>query len=71
MFGFKKDLKKYNLPKEELAKFNYAKITTDKGIIWIKLFKDETPTAVSNFANSSWGKSYFFKSFLNPNILIL
>ena len=53
MFGFKKDLKKYNLPKEELAKFNYAKITTDKGIIWIKLFKDETPTAVSNFATLS------------------
>lgn len=53
MFGFKKDLKKYNLPKEELDKFNYAKITTDKGIIWIKLFKDETPTAVSNFATLS------------------
>jgi len=53
MFGLKKELKKYNLPKEELAKFNYAKITTEKGIIWVKLFKDETPTAVSNFATLS------------------
>ena len=50
MFGFKKDLKKYDLPQEELAKFNYAKITTDKGVIWIKLFNIETPIAVSNFA---------------------
>lgn len=50
MFGFKKELKKYNLTQEELAKFGYAKITTDKGVIWIKLFNQETPTAVSNFA---------------------
>ena len=50
MFGFKKELKKYDLPQEELAKFNYAKITTDKGVIWIKLFNKETPTAVSNFS---------------------
>ncbi len=50
MFGFKKELKEYNYSKEELSKFNYAKITTDNGIIWIKLFNEETPTAVSNFA---------------------
>ena len=50
MFGFKKELKKYDLPQEELSKFNYAKITTDKGVIWIKLFNKETPTAVSNFS---------------------
>ena len=49
MFGFKKELKKYNLTQEELSKFNYAKITTDKGVIWIKLFNIETPTTVSNF----------------------
>ena len=42
MFGFKKELKKYDLPQEELSKFNYAKITTDKGVIWIKLFNKET-----------------------------
>lgn len=50
MFGRKKELKEYNYSKEELAKFAYAKITTDNGVIWIKLFNEETPTAVSNFA---------------------
>jgi peptidyl-prolyl cis-trans isomerase B (cyclophilin B) len=48
MFGRK--LKEYNIPREELEKFNYAKITTDSGIIWLKLFNKETPIAVSNFA---------------------
>lgn len=51
MFGFgKKELKEYNYSEEELAKFQYAKITTEKGIIWIKLFNKETPNTVSNFA---------------------
>lgn len=53
MFGFKKELKKYNLPKEELSKYNYAKVNTEKGVIWIKLFNHETPTTVSNFATLS------------------
>ena len=35
MFG--KDLKEYNLSEEELVKLQYAKVTTSKGIIWIKL----------------------------------
>ncbi len=51
MFGFgKKELKEYDYSKEELAKFNYAKITTEKGVIFIKLFNKETPNTVSNFA---------------------
>lgn len=50
MFGFSKDLKEYNYSKEELAQFNYAKFTTDNGVIWLKLFNQETPIAVSNFA---------------------
>jgi peptidyl-prolyl cis-trans isomerase B (cyclophilin B) len=50
MFGSKKDLKKYDLPKEELEKFQYAKFTTEKGVIWTKLFPESTPIAVSNFA---------------------
>jgi peptidyl-prolyl cis-trans isomerase B (cyclophilin B) len=49
MFG-SKETKEYNYTKEELAKFAYAKITTKKGVIWIKLFNAETPIAVSNFA---------------------
>ncbi len=51
MFGFgKKELKEYDYSKEELAKFNYAKITTEKGLIFIKLFNEETPNTVANFA---------------------
>jgi len=51
MFGFgKKELKEYDYSKEELAKFNYAKITTEKGVIFIKLFNEETPNTVANFA---------------------
>ncbi|MCP4969942.1 MAG: peptidylprolyl isomerase [Arcobacter sp.] len=50
MFGFKKELKKYNYSKEELESFQYAKIATDSGVIWIKLFNQDTPNTVSNFA---------------------
>lgn len=51
MFGFgKKELKEYNFSQEELSKFKYAQINTEKGTIWIKLFNEETPNTVSNFA---------------------
>jgi len=50
MFGFKDELKEYNYSKEELEKFQYAKITTEKGDIWVELFPESTPIAVSNFA---------------------
>lgn len=51
MFGFgNRELKKYDYSQEELAKFNYAKFTTDKGEILIKLFNEETPNTVANFA---------------------
>ncbi|MFA6789013.1 MAG: peptidylprolyl isomerase [Arcobacteraceae bacterium] len=50
MFGFGKDLKEYHLSAEELNKFQYAKITTENGTLWIKLFPESTPIAVSNFA---------------------
>lgn len=53
MFRSRQELKEYNYSKEELAKFAYAKITTDKGIIWIKLFNEETPNTVANFATLS------------------
>lgn len=58
MFGFGKELKEYNLPKEELEKFQYAKITTNNGVIWIKLFPEATPQAVSNFATLANDKFY-------------
>lgn len=50
MFSFRKEIKEYDLSEEEMAKFNFAKITTDKGVIFIKLFNKETPTTVANFA---------------------
>ncbi len=51
MFGFnKKELKEYEYTKEELAKFQYAKVKTNKGAIWLKLFNEETPNTVANFA---------------------
>lgn len=49
MFG-SKDLKVYDYSKEELAKFQYAKVTTTNGVIWLKLFVDEVANTVSNFA---------------------
>lgn len=56
MFGRK--LKKYDINKEELAKYNYAKITTDKGVIWARLFNNETPITVTNFASLAKDKFY-------------
>ncbi len=50
MFG-KKELKIYDLSKEELAKLQWAKVTTPKGVIYIKLFNEETPNTVANFAH--------------------
>lgn len=51
MFRFKKDLKEYDYTKEELEKFKYAKISTNKGDIFIELFYNETPNTVANFAS--------------------
>lgn len=51
MFGFgRKELKTYDYSAEEMAKFQYAKISTEKGDILIKLFNQETPNTVANFA---------------------
>ncbi|NOQ31994.1 MAG: peptidylprolyl isomerase [Helicobacteraceae bacterium] len=49
MFG--KDLKTYDYTAEEMASFQWAKMTTSKGVIWIKLYGDETPNTVANFAS--------------------
>ena len=50
MFG-RKELKVYDLSADELAKLQYAKFETSKGDIWIKLFPQETPNTVANFAD--------------------
>jgi peptidyl-prolyl cis-trans isomerase B (cyclophilin B) len=48
---FKKKLKEYQYSTEELNKFQYAKINSSKGAIFLKLFLDATPNTVANFAS--------------------
>lgn len=48
MFG--KKLKTYDLSSEELAKLQWAKISTSKGDIWLKMLSEEAPNTVANFA---------------------
>ncbi len=43
-------LKVYDYTAEQLAKFNYAVVTTSKGVINLKLLNEETPNTVANFA---------------------
>ncbi len=50
MFG-RKELKTYDLTPDELAKLQWAKISTNKGEMWIKLLAEETPNTVANFAH--------------------
>ena len=51
MFGRSTELKKYEYTQEEMAKFAYAKITTNKGEIMIKLTPETTINTVANFAS--------------------
>jgi len=51
MFGRNTELKEYNLSEEELNKLQYAKFTTSKGILWLKLTPQNTPNTVANFAH--------------------
>lgn len=57
MFG-RKELKEYNLSKEELSKLQYAKFTTTKGVIWTKLTPEFTPNTVANFATLAQDEFY-------------
>src|SRR3989339_955774 len=50
MFG-RKELKTYTPTEQELASYQWAKMTTAKGVMWIKLYNDETPNTVANFAH--------------------
>ncbi len=43
-------LKTYDYSKDELAKFAYAIIHTEKGDIKLKLYPEEAPNTVANFA---------------------
>ncbi|MDF1882223.1 peptidylprolyl isomerase [Sulfurimonas sp. MAG313] len=44
-------LKTYDFSQEERAGFQWAKMTTSKGVIWLKLYAEETPNTVANFAS--------------------
>ena len=48
---FRKELKEYNLPEEELNKLQYAIIKTNKGVIKVKLYPKDAPNTVANFAS--------------------
>lgn len=44
------ELKVYEIDQEELSKYKFAIIHTDKGDMKLELYGDETPQAVTNFA---------------------
>lgn len=50
MFG-RRQSKRYDIPQEVMDTYNYAKITTNKGVIWVKLYHDDAPNTVANFAH--------------------
>ncbi len=55
--------KEYNLPKEEQEKLKVAKIETSKGVIFVKMFSEDAPNTVANFAtlaNSGFYKDLSF-----------
>jgi peptidyl-prolyl cis-trans isomerase B (cyclophilin B) len=49
MFG--KESKRYDIPQDVMESYNYAKVTTSKGVIWLQLFKEDAPNTVANFAH--------------------
>ncbi len=44
-------LKTYDFSADEMASFQWAKMTTNKGVLWLKLYNEETPNTVANFAS--------------------
>ncbi len=49
MFG--RETKRYDVVQSVMDTYTYAKFTTSKGVIWAKLFKDDAPNTVANFAH--------------------
>jgi len=46
-----KESKRYDIPQDIMETYQYAKIKTYKGDIWVKLYPDEAPNTVANFAH--------------------
>ncbi|MBD3791611.1 MAG: peptidylprolyl isomerase [Campylobacterales bacterium] len=51
MFGRRRETKRYDIPQDIMETYNYAKITTGKGVIWVKLYGEDAPNTVANFAH--------------------
>jgi peptidyl-prolyl cis-trans isomerase B (cyclophilin B) len=49
MFG--KESKRYEIAQSVMDTYNYAKFTTSKGVVWAKLFTEDAPNTVANFAH--------------------
>lgn len=49
MFG--KESKRYDVVQSVMDTYNYAKFTTSKGVIWAKLYAEDAPNTVANFAH--------------------
>jgi len=49
MFG--KQSKRYEISQDIMETYNYAKFTTNKGVIWVKLYAKDAPNTVANFAH--------------------
>jgi len=49
MFG--KETKRYDIVQSVMDTYNYAKFTTAKGVIWAKLYPEDAPNTVANFAH--------------------
>jgi len=49
MFG--KESKRYDIVQSVMDTYNYAKFDTSKGNIWVKLYADDAPNTVANFAH--------------------
>ncbi|RUM69673.1 MAG: peptidylprolyl isomerase [Sulfurovum sp.] len=49
MFG--KQSKRYDIPQDIMETYQYAKFNTNKGAIWVKLYPNDAPNTVANFAH--------------------
>jgi cyclophilin family peptidyl-prolyl cis-trans isomerase len=43
--------KRYDIAEDVMESYNYAKFNTSKGTIWIKLYTQDAPNTVANFAH--------------------
>ena len=50
--------KRYDIAQDVMDTYNYAKFNTSKGTIWIKLYGEDAPNTVANFAHLAETKFY-------------